>query len=71
MASIYMPMKQVRRMWYGKILHEIRHECIHSYIYFMFVLFLAVNVNIWLSLEGANENNDSGGLVVYTAKPPG
>lgn len=31
----------------------------------------AVNVNIWLSLEGANLDEDSGGLVVYTTKPPG
>ncbi|KAL3772156.1 hypothetical protein ACHAWO_004173 [Cyclotella atomus] len=30
----------------------------------------AVNVNIWLSLDGANLNKESGGLVVYTAKPP-
>jgi len=33
--------------------------------------FVAVNVNIWLSLDGANLDQDSGGLVVYTTKPPG
>lgn len=33
-------------------------------------LITAVNVNIWLSLDGANLNKESGGLVVYTAKPP-
>jgi len=30
----------------------------------------AVNVNIWLSLDGANLDEESGGLVVYTTKPP-
>ncbi|KAL7519130.1 hypothetical protein ACHAWX_003923 [Stephanocyclus meneghinianus] len=30
----------------------------------------AVNVNIWLSLDGANLDEQSGGLVVYTTKPP-
>ena len=30
----------------------------------------AVNVNIWLTPEDANLNKDSGGLVVFTAKPP-
>ena len=30
----------------------------------------AVNVNIWLTPDKANLDPDSGGLVVYTAKPP-
>lgn len=30
----------------------------------------AVNVNIWLTPEEANLDKESGGLVVYTAKPP-
>lgn len=30
-----------------------------------------MNVNIWLSLDGANLDEQSGGLVVYTTKPPG
>ena len=30
----------------------------------------AVNVNIWLTNEDANLDKDSGGLVVFTVKPP-
>lgn len=30
----------------------------------------AVNVNIWLTDDDANLNSESGGLVVFTAKPP-
>lgn len=30
----------------------------------------AVNVNLWLTDDDANLDKDSGGLVVYTAKPP-
>lgn len=30
----------------------------------------AVNVNLWLTNDDANLDKDSGGLVVYTAKPP-
>lgn len=30
----------------------------------------AVNVNIWLTPDDANLDKDSGGLVVYTVKPP-
>jgi hypothetical protein len=30
----------------------------------------AVNVNLWVTPDEANLNKDSGGLVIYTAKPP-
>jgi hypothetical protein len=30
----------------------------------------AVNVNLWLTPDEANLNKDSGGLVIFTAKPP-
>ena len=30
----------------------------------------AVNVNLWITPEDANLNKDSGGLVIFTAKPP-
>jgi len=30
----------------------------------------AINVNLWIAPEDANLNKDSGGLVVFTAKPP-
>ena len=31
----------------------------------------AVNVNMWVSLNDSNLDESSGGLVVYTTKPPG
>jgi len=30
----------------------------------------AVNVNLWLTRDEANQDEDSGGLVIFTAKPP-
>ena len=30
----------------------------------------AVNVNLWITPDDANLNKDTGGLVIYTAKPP-
>ena len=42
-----------------------------SFLINSFRLDIAVNVNIWLSLDGANLDEQGGGLVVYTTKPPG
>lgn len=51
---------------------ESRSQIDHSHhISLGAVCILAVNVNIWLSLDDANLNETSGGLVVYTTKPPG